>query len=297
MTFNSWLSIYTQRIETILDEVLPKAQVVPTRLHQAMRYCVLSGGKRIRPLLVYAAGSLFQPSPRLQSGLDKAAAAVELIHAYSLVHDDLPAMDNAALRRGKPSCHSAFDEATAILVGDALQALAFELLLENLGEGQEKIQLQLLQGLVRAVGSRGLVGGQSLDLSPEIHALQPELEERYYLKTGILIETCVLLGAEAAGCTDERYLKILKSIGRGIGLLFQIKDDILDLEGETEIIGKQQGSDFANNKKTYPTCYGLEAAKLKINELYQEALEKLGPWGEKASLLKALCEWIVVRAY
>lgn len=285
---------YQARIETVLDEQLPAATIYPAHLHEAMRYSAMDGGKRIRPMLVYATGHALGVC---LDELDIPAAAVELIHAYSLVHDDLPAMDNDDLRRGKPTCHKAFDEATAILVGDALQTQAFYLLAHT---KQIKVpaeqRLRMLETLALASGSRGMCGGQAVDIAAEGRELGlPELEEMHIHKTGMLIRASVTLGALSAGDASEGLLKKLDHYGKCIGLSFQIQDDILDIEGDTESLGKQQGADLARNKPTYPALLGMEGAKQRARELHEDAINSLRDLDERADPLRWLSEYIIDR--
>ena len=252
MPLKSLMTSYQKRVETALASYLPMASIQPTRLHEAMRYSVLDGGKRIRPLLVYLAGKALNVTP---TSLDAPACAIELIHAYSLVHDDLPAMDNDDLRRGKATCHKAFDEATAILVGDALQSLAFYVLSSapNL-QTTDKQRLEMIKTLALASGSRGMAGGQAIDIESVGYVLNiAELENMHIHKTGALIRASVKLGALAFPSIENHILEKLDHYAKCIGLAFQIQDDILDVESDTETLGKPQGSDIAHNKVTYPS--------------------------------------------
>lgn len=277
-------------LETLFDA--PSNELV--RLYQAMRYSVTNGGKRVRPLLVYAAcealgGNLDQA--------DGAACAVELIHAYSLVHDDLPAMDDDDLRRGKPTTHKAFDEACAILAGDGLQALAFEVLADRRRNPQDgDTRLTMITALARASGPAGMVGGQAIDLgSVGIRLDQAALETMHRHKTGALIEASVRLGALASGRADDTLLRALQVYARAVGLAFQVQDDILDVESDTATLGKTQGKDQAADKPTYPALLGLDAAKDYALELRDQALHALRPLGEAAEPLRALARYIVER--
>ena len=293
--FKQRLREYRERVEKALDRWLPAADRQPDRLHQAMRYAVLNGGKRIRPVLVYATGeALGGPA----DGLDGPACALELIHAYSLVHDDLPAMDDDDLRRGIPTCHRAFDEATAILVGDALQTLAFEILAEDpaLADSDPRTRLAMIALLARASGSQGMVGGQAIDLAAVGQRLDlTQLEHMHRHKTGALIRASVELGALAAGCQDEELLQNLRAYARCIGLAFQVRDDILDIEGDTAVIGKTQGADMARNKPTYPALLGLAGAKATAQRLHQEALDALAGLDQRADTLRQISAYIVQR--
>lgn len=257
-----------QRVEQCLQHWLQSSQA-PKRLQEAMSYSVLGGGKRLRPLLVYATGSGFGVD---LARLDPAACAVEFIHCYSLVHDDLPAMDDDDLRRGRPTCHKAFDEATAILVGDALETLAFTVLTSNDQPWSSDCRLAAVQALAEAAGAAGMVGGQMLDIEAENRKISlPELENLHRLKTGALIRASVHLGALAAGCTDAMLLTQLDQFAALIGLAFQVQDDLLDVESTTEILGKRAGADEGLNKSTYPSLLGIEATKQHLQSLYAEA--------------------------
>ena len=285
---------YQSRVQAFLESVLPAPDLVPQRLHAAQRYSVLGGGKRLRPLLVYCTGEALGLQP---GALDAPAAAVELIHAYSLVHDDLPAMDNDDLRRGQPTTHRAFDEATAILAGDALQVLAFSLLARDRAAGvSPEARLKMIQILADASGTAGMAGGQSLDLSAVGRELNLEdLETMHRLKTGALIRASVLLAAAcASGLTAEEW-NALDGYSQDIGLAFQIQDDILDVEGSTEDLGKTIGADAARAKPTYPSVLGLQAAKSRARELQCRACDRLGPFGERARILAWLASFVVDR--
>jgi farnesyl diphosphate synthase len=282
-----------ERADAALERVLPPADLAPTELHRAMRYAVLGGGKRLRPLLVYAAGqALGCEGPQL----DAPACAVELIHAYSLVHDDLPAMDDDDLRRGRPTCHVAFGEATAILAGDALQALAFELL-----AAEEKVgaatRVRMLHQLGTACGSAGMAGGQALDLAAVGSTLElTALEHMHACKTGALIRASVHLGALVGG-TDDDTLATLDRYAHAVGLAFQVRDDILDVEGATDVIGKTAGKDAAQSKPTFPSIIGLDASRARLDELTTQALDALVPLGAPARLLADLARYAATRAH
>ncbi|HET7370684.1 MAG TPA: farnesyl diphosphate synthase [Gammaproteobacteria bacterium] len=277
---------YVVRVEAALDARLPAADKNPTSLHQAMRYSVLNGGKRVRPLLCYAAGEALALEP---AALDDAACAVELIHAFSLVHDDLPAMDDDALRRGKPTTHKAFDTATAILAGDALQTLAFTVLARS---GNAR----MLQTLAEATGSEGMTGGQAMDLAAEgRHIPLAELEDLHHHKTGCLIRAAILMACDAAPSCDAATRDRLGRFATNIGLAFQIRDDVLDVEGDTAVIGKTQGADAAHDKSTYPALMGLDAAKQHADELYAEALAALEPFRDRGEGLRWIASYIVKR--
>ncbi len=298
MDFTTWTSLIQQRCETTLSQLLPAETLVPQRLHRAMRYATLGGGKRFRPLLCHAAGDLCEAAPEV---LDKAAAAVELIHVYSLVHDDLPCMDDDILRRGKPTCHVEFDEATALLVGDTLQSLAFQVLsslfLQN-GPDTATRQLNMLQLLAQAAGSRGMAGGQAIDLAAVNQSLSlPELELMHIHKTGALIRAAILLGAACGAPMNEEKHRHLDHFARVVGLLFQVIDDILDSEADTATLGKTAGKDAAQNKPTYVSLLGLPQARSKADELRDEALSALENLGPAARRLRELTDYMVNRKF
>lgn len=258
-----------------------------------MRYAVLGGGKRLRPLLVYAAGIALGAN---LDALDAAACAVEFIHAYSLVHDDLPAMDDDALRRGRPTCHIVFGEAMAILAGDALQALAFEILADATDIEDAQTRLRMLQVLGRACGAEGMAGGQAFDLAAVGHRLGlAELERMHDYKTGALIRASVMLGALASGCGDAATLDALDRFGRAVGLAFQVRDDILDVEGDAAVIGKTQGKDAAADKPTFVSIIGMDASRQRLDELVGEALAEVQSLGERGNTLAALARFAVER--
>ena len=288
------LQVYQKSVEAALEHWLPDPSIQPERLHEAMRYSVLGEGKRIRPVLLYATGEAFGISLEALSG---PACAVEIIHAYSLIHDDLPSMDNDDLRRGRPTCHKAYDEATAILAGDALQALAFHILAYD-----PKIQvnneqrLSMINTLAVASGSRGMAGGQAIDLASVGKSLNiAELENMHIHKTGALILASAELGALSVENVDQDLFSRISQFAKCIGLAFQIKDDILDIESDTETLGKPQGSDMALNKPTYPNLLGLEGARQAAEELYTNAIHSLDPFGEKADMLRKIADYIVKR--
>ena len=293
-SFKARIPEYCARIERVLDRWLPPADKRPERLHDAMRYAVLGGGKRLRPLLIYATGETLGLAPER---LDGPAAAVEIIHAYSLIHDDLPAMDDDELRRGRPTCHLAYDEATAILAGDALQVLAFQILAEDPAMNvTPAARVEMLKSVSTASGSAGMAGGQAMDLAAAGKTLDlAELELMHIYKTGALIRASVMLGAQsAAGLAAEKFAA-LDHYAKCVGLAFQIRDDILDVEGETQTLGKKAGADSALNKPTFPSILGLEKSKRRALELKQDALDALAPFGEAAEPLKYLAEYIVSR--
>ena len=281
------------RIEQVLSEALPVKEVGSSKLHEAMRYSALAGGKRIRPSLVYASGQALNIPMQV---LDRIAVAIECIHAYSLVHDDLPAMDDDDLRRGLPTAHKAFDEATAILSGDALQAYAFDWLSEPIEGIKAEHQLKLIKVLSAASGSHGMVGGQAIDLaSVGLSLSEKQLEVMHAHKTGALINASVMMPSYCSdGVTDEQRTA-LNSYANAIGLAFQVQDDILDIESDTETLGKQQGSDLAANKPTYPSILGMAGAKQKLESLHDEALTALNGFGSEADLLRNIARFIVKR--
>lgn len=294
MQFKDHLELCQKRATEALEHWLPDSQIQPSKLHSAMRYAVLGEGKRIRPLLVYASGLAFGVEYK---ALDGPAAAVEIIHAYSLIHDDLPAMDNDDLRRGRPTCHRAFDEATAILAGDALQALAFHVLAHDPDmEVDAEKRIRMIDILAVASGSRGMAGGQSIDLDSVGKQLTiAELENMHIHKTGALIRASTEMGALSCGGIDSERLELISRYGKCIGLAFQIQDDILDVEGETEVIGKPQGSDQQRNKPTYPNLLGLKQAKESARELHKEALSSLKGFDKRADVLRQLADFIIER--
>jgi geranylgeranyl diphosphate synthase type II len=282
------------RVDAALQQLLCPPLTELARLYEAMRYSVMNGGKRVRPLLVYGACEALGGDP---ADADGAACAVELIHAYSLVHDDLPAMDDDDLRRGQPTTHKAFDEACAILAGDGLQALAFTALSSPaLGQLSDAVRLQMVQALAQSAGPAGMVGGQAIDLgSVGLKLDQAALEQMHRHKTGALIEASVVLGALASQRAQADDLKALKSYARAVGLAFQVQDDILDVESDTATLGKRQGADIARDKPTYPALLGLEAAKAYAHDLCDQALHALRVFGPDAEPLRELARYIVER--
>jgi farnesyl diphosphate synthase len=281
------------RMEDVLARVLP-AQVAPARLHQAMRYATLEGGKRVRPLLAFAAGEVSGAAPER---LEIAAAAVELIHAYSLVHDDLPCMDDDVLRRGKPTVHVEYDEATALLVGDALQALAFQILSEHRLTDLPETQLEMLKTLAAAAGSRGMAGGQQIDLESTGKTLTlPELEFMHIHKTGALIRAAVILGF-SCGRISEADRQKLDKYAKAIGLAFQVVDDVLDYDGSTATLGKTAGKDSKQGKPTYVSAMGLSRAREMAETLRGEAHAALAGIGAPARRLGELADFIVLRKF
>lgn len=283
-----------RRTEAALERWLPQTTTAPARLHEAMRYSVLGGGKRMRPLLCHAAAEAMGADPHR---VDVSACAVELIHAYSLVHDDLPCMDDDVLRRGRPTCHVEYDEATALLVGDALQTLAFQLLAEQQAAGEAQRQLAMLTLLATASGSRGMAGGQAIDLAAVGMALSvEELEFMHIHKTGALIRAAVLLGAHA-GTADDATLQTLGHFANRAGLLFQVVDDILDAEGSTVTLGKTAGKDAARDKPTYVSMLGLPRAKELAARLRGEAHAALDVCVQDTTRLHDLTDYIVDRSF
>jgi farnesyl diphosphate synthase len=293
LEFKNWMQDVQNRMEQTLAELLPSDNHLPAQLHTAMRYSVLDGGKRVRPLLAFAAGAVVDASPER---LQYVAAAVELIHAYSLVHDDMPAMDNDVLRRGKATCHIAFGEASALLAGDALQTAAFDILTSCPLANEASDQLKMVNILARASGSLGMCGGQGIDLYSVGRALSlSELEQMHGLKTGALIRAAVLLGSYCGAAMSDDDRARLDRYAQCIGLAFQVVDDVLDEEADSATLGKTAGKDAANNKPTYVSLLGLAAAKQKAAELKADALLAIAPFGEKARSLVLLADFIVER--
>ncbi len=289
----SYLTLCAARAELALERALPGVDQQPTKLHAAMRYGVLGGGKRLRPTLVYASAAALGVD---NAALDLPAAAVEIIHAYSLIHDDLPAMDDDELRRGKPTCHIAYGEAEAILAGDALQALAFEVLAAQ-SHWPAQAQLAMLRLLANACGSRGMAGGQAIDLAAVHQQLTlAELERMHRYKTGALIQAAVLLGALAAGCVESMSeYSALSRYGFALGFAFQIQDDVLDVLGDTEVIGKPQGSDSARGKPTFPALVGIDESCRLARTHQRLAIEALAGFDARADVLRDLARYVVER--
>jgi farnesyl diphosphate synthase len=291
--FKAWARAGQERIEQVLAELLEKSDVLPQRLHDAMRYAVLGGGKRVRSLLAFAGGEL--------SGADTAraaiaGAAVEMIHAYSLVHDDLPCMDDDVLRRGKPTCHVQYDEPTALLVGDALQSMAFEVLAKNTLCDAPAQQLEIVAILARASGSRGMAGGQAIDLESVGKVLGvPQLEVMHVHKTGAIIRAATLMGMLCGGPVSRMDYERVDTFARVIGLAFQVIDDVLDVEASSEDLGKTAGKDAEHGKPTYVSAMGLAQAKAYAEHLRNEAMTHLQPFGERALRLRQLADFIVLR--
>ncbi|CAM3733537.1 polyprenyl synthetase family protein [Bordetella sputigena] len=296
LAFQEWLAGRAEHVERTLDELLPPADAVPTRLHDAMRYAVLGGGKRVRAALVYAAGQACPISGHamaVEASLDRAAAAVELIHAYSLVHDDLPCMDDDTLRRGRPTTHVRYDEATAMLVGDALQPLAFELLADM--PIAPALVVQATQALARASGSLGMAGGQAIDLESVGRQLDREaLQTMHGMKTGAMLAVSVALGGIVSGASSSAR-QALDDYAQAIGLAFQVVDDILDVTADSARLGKTAGKDAADNKPTYVSLMGLEQARAFAQDLREAALQALVPLGEGRARLAELADFIVLR--
>ncbi|NNF17655.1 MAG: geranyl transferase [Gammaproteobacteria bacterium] len=292
--FSHRVETYQQRIDRKLERVLPSAAVFPEHLHEAMRYAVLAGGKRVRPLLTFACGEALGLSLDL---LDAPATAVELIHAFSLVHDDLPAMDNDELRRGRPTVHIAFDEATAILAGDALQALAFEVLAHDPPlSAHPAMQTRMIGRLAAAAGSVGMTGGQAQDLQSEGQQLScDQLRLMHERKTGLLIQAATMMACDAQPDLDAGTRRAIESFARQIGLAFQVCDDILDIESPTEMLGKPQGSDAAAAKATYPAVMGLPGAKAYLQELHEAALAALTDLSINTQPLSWMADYITQR--
>ncbi len=278
-------------IEKTLDELLPPENLIPVELHQAMRYAVLNGGKRIRPLLVFATGMLFGAKPAVMA---RAASAVEMIHAYSLIHDDMPCMDNDVLRRGKPTVHVRFGEATALLAGDALQAQAFIVLSEM--DDNAGLAIERLRILSDAAGSMGMCGGQAIDLDSVGKTLSiKQLEQMHRLKTGAILKASVMLGAFCAGDPAEEEKQALKLYAEAIGLAFQVVDDILDVTADSSVLGKTAGKDSADHKPTYVSLLGLESSENLAEQLRCQAHDALAHFGKEADYLRELADLIVKR--
>lgn len=299
--FSQRLRQWQADTEAALARLLPAGSSSPERLHQAMRYSVLGGGKRIRPALVYATAASIGLS---QSAVVAVACAVEMIHAYSLIHDDLPAMDDDDLRRGQPSCHKAFDEATAILAGDALQVLAFEVLATDAELPRDPgIRLELVRLLAQGSGTAGMAGGQALDLAAEGQAAAgtithlDSIVEIHARKTGALIRTCVLMAAACQAELSTQQQAALDRYAQYVGLAFQIQDDLLDIEGDPSLLGKATGADQAHHKLTYPSVVGVAAAHDKVKQLHRDALTAIAPFGTAAEPLRELAAWLVLRRH
>lgn len=292
VTFGDWMQAAQAGVESALDQFLPALDAVPHKLHAAMRYALLGGGKRVRPLLVLAAGELFDADA---ATLARAASALEMIHVYSLVHDDMPCMDDDALRRGKPTVHVAYDEATALLVGDALQSQAFAVLAEGTAIAPAR-QMAMLRLLAQASGSAGMCGGQAIDLDSVGLALSlAQLEQMHQLKTGALLRAAVVLGALAGKDLEPDDMAALNAYARAIGLAFQVVDDVLDATADSATLGKTAGKDAAANKPTYVSILGLEPSKALAEQLRCDAHAALAPFGDKARRLRELADLVVQR--
>jgi geranylgeranyl pyrophosphate synthase len=294
--FRAQLESWQARMESALAARLPGPEVVPSRLHEAMRYSVLGGGKRIRPALVFAAA---RAVGRTEDEVEGAACAVELIHVYSLVHDDLPAMDDDDLRRGRPTVHKAYDEATGVLVGDALQTLAFHVLSKDTAlPASPATRLKLVELLADASGSFGMAGGQAIDLEAQGRRLNlAQVEEMHSRKTGALIRVSVMMAAACASSLDTRVHEALAGFAAPIGLAFQIQDDLLDVLGDVTTLGKATGADSERSKPTHPAIIGIEASQERVRLLHAQALEALSPLGARADLLRSLADWLLARHY
>lgn len=292
--FVAQLTQWQARMEQALASRLPGADEVPTRLHEAMRYSVLGGGKRIRPALVFATGRTLGLT---ETQVEAAACAIELVHVYSLVHDDLPAMDDDDLRRGRPTCHKAYDEATAVLVGDALQPLAFQLLARDPQlPAEPAIRLKLIDLLAEASGTFGMAGGQAIDLSVQGQAIGiAEVEQMHARKTGALIKVSVMMAAACVPTLSAALSERLARFATAIGLAFQIQDDLLDVLGDVSTLGKATGADSARAKPTYPAVIGIEASQARMHKLHGDALEALSAFGTAADPLRLLAEWLLKR--
>ena len=292
VTFGDWMQATQSGVESRLDQFLPALDAVPHKLHAAMRYALLGGGKRVRPLLVMAAGELFDAD---QDTLARAACALEMIHVYSLVHDDMPCMDDDALRRGKPTVHIAYDEATALLVGDALQSQAFMLLADGAAIPPGR-QMAMIKLLAHASGSAGMCGGQAIDLDSVGLALSlPQLEQMHQLKTGALLRAAVILGALAGKDLAPDEMTALNAYARAVGLAFQVVDDVLDATADSATLGKTAGKDAAANKPTYVSILGLEPSRALAEQLRCDAHAALAPFGDKARRLRELADLVVQR--
>jgi geranylgeranyl pyrophosphate synthase len=294
--FQKQLEAWRVRMEEALDKRLPPAAEVPARLHEAMRYSVLGGGKRIRPALVFATARTLGLS---EDEVEAAACAIELIHVYSLVHDDLPAMDDDDLRRGRPTCHKAYDEATAILVGDALQPLAFQLLARDSSlPASAAVRLRLVDILAEASGTYGMAGGQAIDLGVQGKKLDiSEVEDMHARKTGAVIRASVLMAAECAPGLPPEHYGALRRYAQAVGLAFQIQDDLLDVLGDVSTLGKATGADREHAKPTHPTVIGIAASQERVRLLHGQALEALTAFGERAAPLRSLAQWLLSRSY
>lgn len=293
MSFHAWMQAIRERTTTALDRHLPPAAHAPQRLHEAMRYACLNGGKRLRPILVHAAGEAVGATPE---ALDFCAAAVEMIHVYSLVHDDMPCMDNDTLRRGQPTCHIQYDEATALLVGDALQTQAFVTLTD--APLSPATVNALTRTLARATGAAGMAGGQAIDLAAVGKLLDAaQLEQMHIMKTGALIRASILMGALAGESLANEQRQLLDRFGKTLGLLFQVVDDILDCTASTDVLGKTAGKDAATDKPTYVSLMGLPEARAFANDLLNQAQQLIAPIGPRGARLQDIALEIVQRTH
>jgi geranylgeranyl pyrophosphate synthase len=294
--FGAQLEAWRLRMERALAARLPDPSMVPARLHEAMRYSVLGGGKRIRPALVFAAALTLGLS---EDDVEAAACAIELVHVYSLVHDDLPAMDNDDLRRGRPTCHKAYDEATALLVGDALQPLAFQLLASDAAlPASPTIRIRLIDMLARAIGTFGMAGGQAVDLAVQgTHLDISQVEDLHARKTGALIRASVLMAAECLPALDADLYVALSRFATAVGLAFQIQDDLLDVTGDPSTLGKATGADSERAKPTHPAVIGIPASQQRVRLLHTQAIHALAPFAERAESLRSLANWLLLRTY
>lgn len=294
--FGAQLAAWRARMERALAARLPNADVVPTRLHEAMRYCVLGGGKRVRPALLFATARTLGLG---EDEVEAAACAIELVHVYSLVHDDLPAMDDDDLRRGRPTCHKAFDEATAILVGDALQPLAFQLLARDPAlPTAPAIRLRLIDLMAQAIGTFGMAGGQAIDLAVQGMRLDiAQVEDMHARKTGAMIRVSVMMAAACAPSLEPHHHAALSRFATAIGLAFQIQDDLLDVIGDSSTLGKATGADRERAKPTHPAVIGIVASQERVRLLHDQALDALAPFGEHAAALRSLADWLLSRRY
>lgn len=292
--FGVQLESWQARMERALAARLPRADVVPTRLHEAMRYSVLGGGKRVRPALLFATARALGLA---EDEVEAAACAIELVHVYSLIHDDLPAMDDDDLRRGRPTCHKAYDEATAILVGDALQPLAFQLLASDPAlPAAPAIRLRLIELLAHASGTFGMAGGQAIDLAVQGKQLDiAQVEDMHARKTGAIIRVSVLMAAACVPSLEPHLYAALSRFATAIGLAFQIQDDLLDVIGDASALGKATGADRERAKPTHPAVIGIAASQERVRLLHDQALDALAPFGDRAALLRSLADWLLSR--
>ena len=294
--FGGQLEAWRVRMEGALAARLPESDVIPARLHEAMRYSVLGGGKRIRPALVFATARAVGLS---EDDVEAVACAIELVHVYSLVHDDLPAMDDDDMRRGRPTCHKAYDEATALLVGDALQPLAFQLLVRDPKlPSSPAIRLKLIDSLAEAVGTFGMAGGQAIDLAAQGTRLDiGEVEDMHARKTGAVIRASVLMAAECAPPLDPKLYAALSRFANAVGLAFQIQDDLLDVTGDAAMLGKATGADSERAKPTHPAIIGIPASQQRVRLLHTQAINALSCFGPRGDSLRSLANWLLKRQY